>query len=266
MKLRTPVVVVAALAMFAAGCSSSSTTSSSSAASTAPTVTEPSSTEPSSTEPSSTGPSSTDDATSTSAATAVAGTSDFKIEIWADNWFQISVGDQVIGEDAVAFNTERSFNSGTFTFSATYPFDVHVIARDYFENDSGLEYVGTDRQQMGDGGVIWQITDLTTNTVVSTSSSECHCLVTHRAPLNPECVADSDPLTTCQSEITPEPAGWTAAGFDTSSWPTVTEYSEAEVGVKEGYLDISWDPAARLIWGPDLKIDNTLLCTHTVTG
>jgi hypothetical protein len=38
------------------------------------------------------------------------------------------------------------------------------------------------------------------------------------------------------------------------------------VGVKEGYNEIAWDKSAQLIWGTDLKIDNTILFRKTVAG
>ena len=45
-----------------------------------------------------------------------------------------------------------------------------------------------------------------------------------------------------------------------------TVYTPAQIGVKEGYFDIAWDSASRLIWTSDLKTDNTLLCKLRVTG
>jgi pyruvate carboxylase len=41
---------------------------------------------------------------------------------------------------------------------------------------------------------------------------------------------------------------------------TLAVYSEADVGVKDGYLAIKWDRSAKLVWSGDLKQDNTILC------
>jgi phosphatidylethanolamine-binding protein (PEBP) family uncharacterized protein len=196
--------------------------------------------------------------------TPPAGSNHYKGEVWADNWFALYVGSTKVVEDSVPITTERSFNSETFTFDATPPFDLNFIVKDYMQNDSGLEYIGTPQQQMGDGGFIAQVTDTGTGNVVAVSNSTWKCKVIHKAPLNKTCVKDPDPLATCQSLITPEPSGWMNSGYDTSNWESATEYSAAAVGVKEGYFDVAWNPAAKLIWTSDLQADNTLLCKVTV--
>lgn len=190
----------------------------------------------------------------------------FKGEVWADNWFSAYAGDVKIAEDSVPITTERSFNSETFSFDAAYPFDLNIVIKDYKQDDSGLEYIGTSRQQMGDGGFIMQVTDTSSGKVVAVSSAATKCLVIHKAPLNPSCEHDNNPSVTCHFTALAEPPGWKSAGFDVSSWQNATVYTEAQIGVKEGYYDISWNSAAKLIWTSDLKADNTLLCKLTVTA
>jgi hypothetical protein len=160
----------------------------------------------------------------------------------------------------VPITVERSFNAETFTFEATYPLTLNFVIRDYIQDDTGLEYIGTPNQQMGDGGFIMQMTDIATGRVVAVSDSTMRCLVVHKAPLNPSCEKALSPSTACQSQVLPEPSGWRAPGFDASSWPAATVYTAAQVGPKEGYTTIRWDPSARLVWTSDLKADNTLLC------
>ena len=196
--------------------------------------------------------------------TLTTGTTRYKGEVWADNWFAVYVGSAKVAEDSVPITTERSFNSETVTFDATPPFDLNFIIKDYKQDDSGLEYIGTPQQQIGDGGFIAQVTDTGTGNVVAASSSTWKCKVIHKAPLNKTCAKDPDPLATCQSIITAEPAGWMNSGYDTSGWESATEYSAAAVGVKDGYYDIAWNPVAKLIWTSDLQADNTLLCKVTV--
>lgn len=189
----------------------------------------------------------------------------FTAEIWADNWFSIYVGEQLVLEDPVPITTERSFNAESVTFEAEYPFTVSVVARDFIENDTGLEYIGRRNQQAGDGGFIMQVSDTPGGTTVAVTDSDWSCLVVHRAPINPECVSSSDPESDCQAEIRPEPEGWKLDDFDASGWEAATEFTEAQVSPRGGYDQIDWDPAARLIWSSDLVIDNTLLCRTTVT-
>lgn len=190
----------------------------------------------------------------------------FKGEVWADNWFALYVDQAKVAEDSVPITTERSFNSESFYFDAEYPFELNFIIKDYKQDDTGLEYIGTARQQIGDGGFIMQVTDMASGKIVAFSDAATRCLVIHKAPLNPSCAKDSNPFLTCGSRIDPEPDGWKAPGYDTSAWQKATLYSEAQVGVKEGYFDIAWNTAARLIWTSDLKLDNTLLCKVSVTA
>jgi hypothetical protein len=189
----------------------------------------------------------------------------FRAEAWADNWFSLSVGDKQVFEDSVPITTEKSFNKEVFGFDGEYPLVLGFVLKDYKANDSGLEYIGTDKQQMGDGGFIAQITDTTTGKLVSASSAAWSCLVVHRAPLNVECEGSADPAAACQSEVKDEPAGWKTAGFDASAWPKAIEYSAEMIGAKDGYDEVSWDASARLLWSSSLQQDNTLLCRVVVT-
>jgi hypothetical protein len=206
-------------------------------------------------------------ATATTSITSNSGLKSFKAQMWADNWFSLYVGETYVGEDSVPITTERSFNSETLNFNASYPFDLNFIIKDFKQNDTGLEYIGLPNQQMGDGGFITQITDMSTGKIAAVSSTAFKCKVIHKAPLNKACEKTVNPtLATCGAAIVSEPAGWKSVGFDTSTWESATTYTEAEIGVKDGYYNIKWDAAAKLIWTSDLKADNTLLCKTTVTG
>ncbi|MEM7273280.1 MAG: PEBP family protein [Actinomycetota bacterium] len=185
-------------------------------------------------------------------------TSTFTAEVWADNWFALYVNGELVGEDSVSITTERSFNAETFTFESTYPLTVAIEAKDFKETDSGIEYIGENNQQMGDGGLIVQITDDQTGAAI-VSDATWSSLVIHRAPLNTDCEKDPDPDTTCQFESTAAPAGWADADFDDSGWTAATVWSEGDVSPKDGYDEIGWYENAELIWGTDLEVDNTIL-------
>ncbi|WP_307962187.1 hypothetical protein [Salinispora arenicola] len=113
-------------------------------------------------------PAPTAGATSTSSG---AGTG-FRIDVWADNWSAVYIDGEQIGEDSVPITTERSFNAETYTFDAQMPFTVSIEAMDFKETDSGIEYIGEPNQQMGDGGIIAQITDLATGEVVAATDAD----------------------------------------------------------------------------------------------
>uniref|UniRef100_UPI0033654303 hypothetical protein n=1 Tax=Candidatus Albibeggiatoa sp. nov. BB20 TaxID=3162723 RepID=UPI0033654303 len=104
-----------------------------------------------------------------SAYASAADLNQYKIEVWADNWFTAYLDGNLLLEDSVSINTERSFNAETYEFSAPDSFQLAFIMKDFKENDTGLEYIGSNRQQMGDGGFITQITNLDTGNIVGIS-------------------------------------------------------------------------------------------------
>ncbi|MEO1293018.1 MAG: PEBP family protein [Pseudomonadota bacterium] len=190
----------------------------------------------------------------------------FEANVWVDNWFELRVNGTQVAEDSVPITTERSFNAESFSFEAERPFVLGLVAKDFKENDTGLEYIGTRRQQMGDGGAILQIRDGTGATVV-VSDGGWQCFVTHTAPLDKSCESVDGPVAgegACGFEALDEPEGWDTAGFDASSWAAASVYSAAEVDPKFGYDEIQWAEAAELIWGPDLEQNNTVLCRIVV--
>ena len=192
--------------------------------------------------------------------------SSFTAEVWADNWFSLYINGKLVGQDSVAITTEKSFNSDRITFTASYPFTIAMVTKDFKQNDTGLEYIGTDRQQMGDGGFVAQFTDTSTGKVVAYTNSSWRGLVIHQAPLNVSCEKSRTPDTECTSRISAEPAGWSESSFNDASWPTASAYSKEQVGVKDGYNNISWSSNAQIIWTSDLEIDNTIVWRYAVTA
>ncbi len=190
----------------------------------------------------------------------------FSADVWADNWFEMRINGVQVAEDSVPITTERSFNAESFEFIAKRPFVIGLVAKDFKENDSGLEYIGTGRQQMGDGGVIVQVKDGAGATVAA-SNAQWRCLVIHSAPLDKSCAREASPVAgegPCTFQVREEPPGWDKAGFDASDWPKASVYSEREVRPKDGYDRIDWVSEAKLIWGPDLEQSNTILCRVVV--
>ena len=188
----------------------------------------------------------------------------FVADVWADNWFAMYANGKLVGQDSVPISTVKSFNKETITFSATYPLTIGFVAKDYVENQSGLEYIGTSNQQIGDGGFIAQIYEKNSHKMIMATDKSWKSIVLYRAPLNPDCVTSTKPLIDCQSTVISAPKNWYSTTFDDSKWVTATEFSKEEVGVKGGYLEVAWDTSAKLIWGKDLKIDNTVLFRKVV--
>jgi phosphatidylethanolamine-binding protein (PEBP) family uncharacterized protein len=188
----------------------------------------------------------------------------FQAEVWADNWFALYINGKKVGEDSVPITTEKSFNSEKIKFSASYPLTIAVIAKDFTENSSGLEYIGKPNQQIGDAGMILQIREVVSDRVIAQTQNDWKVLTINKAPLNPECVSSSNPLNDCKSATTKVPANWAAPSYKDSSWKSATQFSKEAVGVKDGYFDFSWSPLASLIWSSDLKLDNTILLRKVI--
>ncbi len=188
----------------------------------------------------------------------------FVAEVWADNWFALYINGVLVGQDSVSITTEKSFNSEKISFTASYPFVIGMVTKDFIQNDTGLEYIGSSRQQIGDGGFIAQFTNTSTGKVVAYTSSAWRGYVIHQAPLNVSCEKSKTPTTECQSKIQAEPSGWSQKTFDDSKWSLASVYTKEAIGVKDGYNDINWSSQAQLIWSSDLKIDNTVLWRYTI--
>ena len=183
----------------------------------------------------------------------------FQAEVWADNWFELYINGKKVGQDSVPIATERSFNSEKIKFSATYPLTVGVIAKDFTENASGLEYIGKSNQQIGDGGFILQIREVVSGKIIGYSSNKWKVFTVNTAPINASCEKSNNPLTDCQHKDVAIPKNWSTYSFKDSTWKYASSYSKEAVGVKEGYFDISWSSKAALIWSSDLKLDNVIL-------
>lgn len=199
----------------------------------------------------------------------VEGTDGTKIvaEIWVDNWFSLAINGKPLIEDSVPYKTERSFNAERVTFHADFPMTVAFAFKDFVENDTGLEYIGSNRQQIGDGGAIAQFTNAQTGAIIKVTDSSWKCTVIHRAPLNTACAKERAPKVgegSCRAKILEAPAGWMENGFDDGQWAPASEHSSDAVRPKGGYDEIKWNADARFIWSKDLKLDNTVLCRTVI--
>ena len=185
-------------------------------------------------------------------------------EIWADNWFALYMDGEMISEDSEPITQERSFNVEEVEFKALPGAQFAAVLKDYKEDDSGLEYIGSRRQQAGDGGFIAQFYDAETSQLVGVSNAGWLCTPIHQAPLDLSCQTSDNPLNECASTIVSEPQGWMLRDFDDSYWKPAVVHSSQAVRPNGEYRQYSWEASADLIWTDDLEIDNTVLCRFTL--
>ena len=181
---------------------------------------------------------------------------EFTAEVWADNWFAMYVNGKKVGEDSIPITTQKSFNSEIIKFSASYPLTIGFIAKDYVQSKSGLEYIGTNSQQIGDGGLIFQIRETLSQKLVTVSDESWQMKVANTAPINPECAKSMNPDLECKYMNFPISKTWLNSNFNDKTWTNSKIFTSNEVGPKDGYLKINWQTSAKFIWGNDLKLDN----------
>lgn len=188
----------------------------------------------------------------------------FTAEVWADNWFAIYVNGKKVGEDSVPITTQKSFNSEIIKFSANYPMTIGFIAKDYVQSKSGLEYLGMPNQQIGDGGLIFQIFETTSKHLVTVSDSTWKMKVVNSAPINSECEKSNQPDIDCKYLNFAVPTSWASPSFKDKFWSNSKIFTAQEVGPKDGYNQVTWNQGAKFIWGNNLKLDNVVYFRKTI--
>ncbi len=170
--------------------------------------------------------------------------------LYADNYVELYVNGRLVAKDPIEFTPH---NVVVTKFRASYPMTLAVVLKDFAHPRTGLEYNHT---RIGDGGFVARFS----NGVVTDGS--WRCLVVSRGPVDRRCL-DNDPARSCRVQTGPMPKGWTGARFDDRRWPRATVHGESAVRPLPVYRRYRWG-GAKFIWGPDLEIDNTVLCRKTV--
>ncbi|BFM51102.1 hypothetical protein [Marinomonas sp. THO17] len=196
--------------------------------------------------------------------------------IFADNYFELYINGQLIGVDSVPFTP---FNSSVVKFKVNKPYTIAVKVIDWEENlGLGTEYNRGKKYYPGDGGFIASFSD----GVVT--SSDWQAQTYYIAPIyDLTCLTEVDGKRlsdTCTLLGTNNgenafaahwqtPSEWMDKGFDSTSWPQATEYSEEQVGVdnKRSYMNFIEKfsgAGAKFIWSTNLVLDNEVLLRYEV--
>ena len=197
----------------------------------------------------------------------------------ADNYFELYINGKLIGVDATPFTP---FNSHVVRVRVKRPYTIAVLAQDWEDKlGLGMEIFQGNPWHSGDGGFVARFSDGT----VTDSSWKAQAF--YIAPLqHPDDVVEYGnihdtshlgrihplaKLPTCREHCFavhyPIPNGWTAPGFDDSSWPRAFEYLDQEVGIRgvPGYFRYPEAfEGSRWIWTINLVFDNTVLLRKTV--
>jgi len=167
-----------------------------------------------------------------------------KLNIYADNWFKLYINGELVAVDPIRFIPH---NVVSVDVLPAYPMTIAVIAEDNADPETGMEYANTS---VGDGGFILKLGDGTV------TNASWKALVVSHGPLDGDTALP-------RAQHAPLPVNWYAPDFDDSSWMPATVYQEDTVGPKQPFYEHDFS-GARFIWGPDLKLDNTILFRCTV--
>ncbi|GAD81272.1 hypothetical protein [Vibrio ezurae] len=196
--------------------------------------------------------------------------------IFADNYFELYINGQLVAIDSVPFTP---FNSSIVKFKVNKPYTIAVKAIDWEENlGVGTEYSRGVSHHPGDGGFIASFSDGTV------TSSDWQAQTFYTAPIyDLTCLSEidgkrlSDTCTTASTNSGDNayaahwqvPADWMNQGFNSTSWPPATQYSEREIGVnnKKSYMNFIEKfsgAGAHFIWSTNVVLDNEVLFRYEV--
>ena len=167
-----------------------------------------------------------------------------KANVYADNWFMLYVNGELVAVDSIAFVPH---NAISVDILPKYPMTVAVLAKDFADEQTGLEWNNT---RIGDGGFILKLGDGTV------TSAAWKAKKVSWGPIdgdleNPRVVRE------------PAPEGWYLPEFNDSDWDHAKVFSVEQVRPQQPYRDYDFE-GAEFIWTEDLELDNTILFRYRV--
>ena len=206
------------------------------------------------------------------------------------------VNGEKVASDPIAFTPHQAVRVA-FEWDGISDLNYAIQCED-FASESGYEYIGSNRPQLGDGALIAEFDDgLGSRTVAGSWKVYTATHGPTDASLSAGCSAAN--LGVCVVEDRGIPEGWTEPDFDDHSWKYATRYTAAEAGwgisptwsstqgcctltspIDRSALGcellLSEDQClapreefskslAEFIWAADLERDNRLLFRYTAT-
>jgi len=147
--------------------------------------------------------------------------------VYCDNKFTLWVNGEEVATDPVSFTPHQAVRV-SFEWDGLSSLAYAIQCEDY-ASESGYEYVGTNRAQLGDGALIAEFDDgLDTVTNSETWRVYTATFGPTDASLEDGCSAEN--LEACKVETLDVPAGWQQADFDDSDWPFATSFTARQAG------------------------------------
>ena len=163
--------------------------------------------------------------------------------MYADNWFAMWINGKLVAVDSIDF---LPHNVVALDILPEYPMTIAILAKDNADPVTGCEY----GRSIGDGGLILKFADGTVTDATWKAKVVMHGPI-DRDTANPK--VRNEPI----------PDGWFMPGFDDSSWPAATTYTQERIDPKQPFFEHDFKGAS-WIWSSDLDLDNTVLFRKTV--
>lgn len=167
-----------------------------------------------------------------------------KANIYADNSFMLWINGELVAVDSIAFVPH---NAISVDILPEYPMTIAVMAKDFSDEKTGLEWNNT---QIGDGGFVMKLGDsIVTN-------GEWKAKKVFWGPLDGNM---QDPKVVRIAM----PEGWNQPDFDDTEWGAAKVFTVQQVRPQQPYRDYDFE-GAEFIWTEDLELDNTILFRYRV--
>lgn len=203
--------------------------------------------------------------------------------VFADNYFEMYINGVPVGKDNVPYT---QFNSNIIRFRVNRPFTVAMLLVDWEEHlGLGSEVSNGFQYHNGDGGMVAVFKDAS-NAIISITDSDWKAQTFYTAPITDlTCPTENGTQrisSACSTQDSNNgiafyglhwnrPANWMNAGFDDSTWPAATTYTNATIGVNNkpaytNFTNIFDDPShdGQFIWSTNVILDNEVIVRHTV--
>lgn len=146
--------------------------------------------------------------------------------VYCDNKFTLWVNGQKVAEDPVEFTPHQAVRVA-FEWNGTTSITYAIQCEDY-ASDSGYEYIGSARPQLGDGALIAEFGD----GLGTVTAASWRVYTATFGPTDDSLLAgcSANDLSKCAVEDRGTPEGWTEPNFDDSKWEPATPYSAATAG------------------------------------
>ncbi len=202
--------------------------------------------------------------------------------VFADNYFEMYVNGVAVGKDPVPFT---DFNSNIVRFRVSTPYTIAMKLVDWEENlGLGSEDQAT-AYHPGDGGMVAVFKDASNNTVAVTGS-DWKAQTFYTSPIKdlscPTETGTTRSSSNCNTDDSTNGTSyyglhwaldtdWETEGFDDSSWPSATTYTNTTIGVDNkaaytNFTDIFDNNTndASFIWSTNVILDNEVIVRYTV--